>query len=87
MVPTPGIPKNMAGLPRIWCKRLCLEHDIAQAAGSFGFGARANNATEHNDSTFDESVNVFVAAHNSMQTTIKGLTATNQQLASMNQHL
>jgi regulator of replication initiation timing len=52
----------------------------------FGFGGNATG-NEREGQSFDESINKFAAAHNAMQSTINGLTVTNQQLTMVNYHL
>ena len=79
--------KTCVDFQEFWGVQFCLEQDVTRAAGSFGFGANAHQANEHDNATFNESVDKFAASYNATQSTINGLTAMNQQLTNMNQHL
>ena len=71
-----------------WGQQFLLKKNTASAAGNFGYGMSAtgtNNAAT--EAEFDKSINKFAAAHSATQSTISGLTSTNQQLATQNQQL
>ena len=82
----PAADKTWANWQNFWRAEFKAAIDVSKAAGQFGFG-NAATANQQADAEFDNSVAQFAEAHSATQTTISGLTATNQQLAAQNQQL